>query len=95
MAEIQHDHHGLVISVMHVHISHDDCMEMIVLKGAASEVRSLAGALLSLKGVKHGQLFISLQVREMTGSPRKNRKHPHRHSDESGSKNSRPARSSS
>jgi CopG family nickel-responsive transcriptional regulator len=67
MAELQHDHHGLVISVMHVHISHDDCMEMIVLRGNAKEIRSLSGSLLSLKGVKHGQLFMTLQVQEITG----------------------------
>lgn len=60
MAELQHDHHGLVVSVLHVHISHDDCMEVIVLRGKASEVRALADALLSLKGVKHGKLFVTM-----------------------------------
>ena len=86
MAEIQHDHHGLVVSVMHVHISHDDCMEMIVLRGNAKEIRSLSGSLLSLKGVKHGQLFITLQVQEITGRESKatadskqKHKHPHKH----------------
>ncbi len=60
MAERQHDHHHLVISVLHVHVSHDDCMEVIAMRGSAEEVRSLADALLSLKGVKHGKLFVTL-----------------------------------
>jgi CopG family nickel-responsive transcriptional regulator len=60
MTEIQHAHEGLVISVLHVHISHDDCMEVIVLRGLGKEVSKLADSLLSLKGVKHGKLFVTL-----------------------------------
>jgi CopG family nickel-responsive transcriptional regulator len=65
MASIQHDHHGLVISVLHVHISHDDCLELIAMQGKAGEVRHLADALLSLKGVKHGKLFITLPAKSI------------------------------
>ncbi|MGH9941173.1 MAG: nickel-responsive transcriptional regulator NikR [Pyrinomonadaceae bacterium] len=65
MAELQHDHHGLVVSVLHVHVSQDDCMEVIVLRGPASEVRTLADTLLSLKGVKHGRLFVTLASRQI------------------------------
>lgn len=60
MSEVQHESHEMVVSVLHVHVSHDDCMEVIVLRGRAGEVRQLADALLSLKGVKHGKLFITL-----------------------------------
>lgn len=60
MAEIQHARDALVVSVMHVHISHDDCMEVIVLRGLGEEVRNLADSLLSLKGVKHGKLFVTI-----------------------------------
>lgn len=73
MAAIQHDHHDLVISVLHVHISHDDCMEVLAMRGHAGEIRHLADALLSLKGVKHGKLFISLPAQTMTQS------HAHSH----------------
>lgn len=60
MMELQHQYHELVISVMHAHINHDDCMEMIMLRGNAKLVQLLANTLLGLKGVKHGQLFITL-----------------------------------
>src|SRR5258708_31779322 len=66
MADIQHDHHGLVISVLHVHVSHDDCMEIIAMRGRAGEIRALAEALLSLKCVKHGKLFITLPSQVIT-----------------------------
>lgn len=82
MAELQHDHHGLVVSVLHVHVNHDDCMEVIVLRGQAGEVRSLANSLVSLKGVKHGRLFVTLPSRAITergGTPPSKRTHTHRH----------------
>ena len=60
MAEIQHNFHDLVLSVMHLHVSHDDCMEVIALRGIVADVVELANGLLSLKGIKNGKLFITL-----------------------------------
>ncbi len=60
MGEIQHRFHSLVLSVMHLHVSHDDCMEVIALRGAVAEIVKLSNALLSLKGIKHGKLFLTL-----------------------------------
>lgn len=86
MAVIQHAHHGLVVSVLHVHVNHDDCMEVIALRGPVREVRVLAESLLSLKGVKHGKLFITLPSGMITGNSRPAKKahghahtHPHPH----------------
>src|SRR5262245_30250941 len=77
MGEIQHERHGLVVSVLHVHISHDDCMEVIALRGRAHDIRELANALLSLKGVKHGKLFLTLPTREIVA--KRKVAHPHAH----------------
>jgi CopG family nickel-responsive transcriptional regulator len=80
MADIQHDHHDLVISVLHVHVSHDDCMEVIAMRGRADSVRTMAESLLSLKGVKHGKLFMTLPSQVITGSgdsARQTRRHTH------------------
>lgn len=60
MGEIQHRFHSLVLSVMHLHVSHDDCMEVIALRGVAAEIVKLSNALLSLKGIKNGKLFLTL-----------------------------------
>ncbi len=78
MTELQHDHHGLVISVLHVHVSHDDCMEVIVLRGPVRDVRLLGESLLSLKGVKHGKLFVTLPSQGITERNGATHKH-HRH----------------
>jgi len=71
MGGIQHERHGLVVSVLHVHISHDDCMEVIALRGRGHDIRELANALLSLKGVKHGKLFLTLPAQEIVARKRK------------------------
>lgn len=60
MAHIQHTFHQLILSVMHLHVSHDDCMEVIALRGDVAEIVQLANGLLSLKGVKNGKLFLTL-----------------------------------
>ena len=60
MSAIQHDYHELILSVMHIHISRDDCMEMLALRGVVAEIVELANRLLSLKGIKNGKLFLTL-----------------------------------
>ena len=55
----QHDHHGLVISTMHVHLDHHHCLEVLAVKGPAGDIRRLADEMLSLRGVKHGKLVMT------------------------------------
>ncbi len=56
LTEHQHGHHDAVISVLHVHLNPRDCLEVIVVRGKAGEVRTLADHLIGMKGVKHGKL---------------------------------------
>ncbi len=81
MNELQHKHHDLVVSVLHVHVSHDDCMEVIVLRGKVREIRHLSDGLLSLKGVKHGRLFVTLSSEQMVRqkAASSGRAHSHKH----------------
>lgn len=74
MNALQHEFFNFIVSVLHVHISHDDCLEVIVLRGEIQQIRVLADSLLSLKGVKHGKLFITLPAREIVEG-----KHAHKH----------------
>ena len=55
LTELQHKHHSSIISTMHVHLDHDNCLEVILVKGKASAVQKLADALIATKGVKHGR----------------------------------------
>lgn len=56
---IQHDFHRSILSTLHVHLDHDNCLEVLVVKGKSAEVRKVADILISTKGVKHGRLTIS------------------------------------
>ncbi len=57
--DIQHKYHNLVLSSQHIHLSHNECLELIALKGRASKIKELADALIALKGVQHGRLVAS------------------------------------
>ncbi|OGS59007.1 MAG: nickel-responsive regulator [Elusimicrobia bacterium RIFOXYB2_FULL_62_6] len=59
LLDIQHDHGGLIISAQHVHLDHDNCLEIIAVKGPARKVKGLADALKSVKGVKHATLSVT------------------------------------
>ena len=56
LTRLQHEHHDLTVSTMHAHLDHDHCIESVILKGAASEVRRFADAMTAERGVHHGQL---------------------------------------
>ncbi|MBN2282197.1 MAG: nickel-responsive transcriptional regulator NikR [Candidatus Marinimicrobia bacterium] len=58
--EIQHNHHGSVLSKLHIHLDHHNCLEVAVLKGKCSEIRKLADLMVALRGVKHGKLTFTL-----------------------------------
>ena len=56
LLELQHSHVLKTISSMHVHISHHDCLEVIVLRGKVRKIQKMADKIVSLKGVKLGQV---------------------------------------
>jgi CopG family transcriptional regulator, nickel-responsive regulator len=58
LTSVQHHHHDLSVSTLHVHLSNADCLEVTVLKGKAGEVRAFADAVTSQRGVRHGHLNI-------------------------------------
>jgi len=59
LTESQHRHHGSVISTMHVHLDHDNCLEVLAVKGSSQKVKEIADTLISTKGVKHGKLIMT------------------------------------
>ena len=65
LTSIQHDHHHAILSTLHVHLDHDNCREVLVVRGRAGEVRKVADALISTKGVKHGRLTITTSGAEL------------------------------
>lgn len=59
LAELQHEHHEVVVSTMHVHLTHDLCLEVVVLRGPAARIRELVARLKGLKGVHRGEWVLA------------------------------------
>ena len=62
LTDIQHDHHDQIVSTLHVHLDHHNCLEVVVLRGPAGEIRRLADSLSGTRGVRHGKLTLTSAV---------------------------------
>ena len=56
---MQHSHHHQIVSTIHVHLDHDNCLEVIILRGKAKEVQRIADSLIAAKGIRHGKLTMT------------------------------------
>lgn len=57
--DVQHDFGSVIVSTLHVHLDHDHCLEIVVVKGKAGKIRNLNTALRSIKGIKHNALVMT------------------------------------
>jgi len=65
LTDVQHKYYEAIISSLHVHLDHDNCLEVILVRGKAALVHKLANALIGAKGVKHGRLTITASGRHL------------------------------
>lgn len=59
LLDMQHDYGNIIISTQHVHLDHDNCLEIIAVKGPGAKVKVLADSLKAVKGVKHSTLSVT------------------------------------
>jgi CopG family nickel-responsive transcriptional regulator len=59
LTNIQHDFYWLIISTQHIHLDHENCLEIIVVKGKPKEIEKLSYKLKTTKGVKHASLTMT------------------------------------
>ncbi len=59
LTRLQHDQHRLVVSATHVHLDHDHCLEVLILRGPAARARGLGERLAACRGVKHAKVFLT------------------------------------
>jgi len=67
LTELQHDHLHSIVSALHVHLDHHNCLEVLVVRGKASEIKAFADRLIGAKGVKHGKLSITTTGKDLPG----------------------------
>ncbi len=65
LTEIQHESGSIIQSSLHVHLDHENCLEVIVLRGEGQDVRKAAEKMMSLKGVKHVKLSTTSLGKEL------------------------------
>jgi CopG family nickel-responsive transcriptional regulator len=59
LTSYQHDNLNAIISAVHVHLSPHLCLEVLILRGKATEIRRIADGLIATKGVQHGKLVMT------------------------------------
>ncbi len=59
LTDLQHHYHNSIISAMHIHLDEHNCLEVIVVKGRAKDIKTIADRLIGTKGVKHGKLTVT------------------------------------
>lgn len=56
LTELQHDCHHSIISTQHIHLDHDNCLEILAVRGKPADVESIVTRLKAVKGLKHVSL---------------------------------------
>jgi len=59
LAELQHEYHHQIISTMHIHLNHSQCLEIIVVRGSLKKIRDLHQTIQVQKGVLYAQLSVT------------------------------------
>ena len=65
LTDIQHEYHEAIMSSVHVHLDHDNCLEVILVRRKSILVQKLANSLIATKGVKHGRFRATTSGRDL------------------------------
>jgi CopG family transcriptional regulator, nickel-responsive regulator len=82
LTRIFHDHHDLTVSTLHVHLDHDTCMEVSVLRGNTAAVRHVGDHVIAERGVQYGRLVmapVDIESEVHSHGVEKPHRHPHTH----------------
>ncbi|OPH61379.1 NAD+ synthetase [Paenibacillus ferrarius] len=59
LMELQHEYHHAIISTMHIHLNHQQCLEILVVRGKVQKLRELQQRIQVLKGVGYAELSVT------------------------------------
>ncbi|MFW5730058.1 MAG: nickel-responsive transcriptional regulator NikR [Desulfonatronovibrionaceae bacterium] len=65
LTEIQHQALEEIVTSIHIHLDHDNCLEVLILRGQGKKIRETSHRLISIKGVKHGRLNLATTGKEL------------------------------
>jgi CopG family nickel-responsive transcriptional regulator len=77
LTEFQHEgrNHDLIISMTHIHVGDDLCLEILVCRGKAGDIKNLGEKISAIKGVRHGEV----SMRSVAETEEHHHSHPHAH----------------
>lgn len=65
LTDLQHNFYTSIISSLHIHLDGHNCLEVLVTKGKAKDIKKIADKLIGTKGVKHGRLSLTTTGRNL------------------------------
>lgn len=65
LTDLQHAHYRQIVSTLHVHLDAHHCLEVLVLRGKASDLKAIADRLIGTRGVKHGTFSATTEGRAL------------------------------
>ena len=57
LTKAEHREFHQIVASMHVHMDHENCLEILILRGPGREIKRLADRLISMRGVKQGHFI--------------------------------------
>ena len=79
IGSVQHNYPDVVVSTMHVHLTHRDCLEVVAVKGTSREVHELADCLSGIKGVEYAKLSVAVAMEDNPTGDSHGHTHAHDH----------------
>lgn len=68
LTEMQHVAGAMVLAATHVHLDHNYCLEVIIMKGRAREIQETADRMRALRGVELGKLVLANSGKDLKTS---------------------------
>ena len=65
LLEIEHEFSGMIRSSIHMHINHDMCLEVLMVRGEGRDVKAVTEKIMTLRGVKHVKLTTIIPEEEI------------------------------
>jgi CopG family transcriptional regulator, nickel-responsive regulator len=65
LTDLQHQDYNSILSTLHIHLDEHNCLEVLVVKGKTKNIRRISDRLIGTKGVKHGQLIMTTQGKDL------------------------------
>ena len=77
LTEVQHEAGAMVLSAMHVHLGHDYCLEVIILRGKSRAIQEISDRMIATRGVELGKLVLTNSGVELKGAAHSHAAHSH------------------